>query len=125
MEAALNGRTNHDILDAMLRVEAVAQGFAGYFLDKDSALVARLVRPENEGRLRAAIAELMAWQDEIWQQIVRVDVVTAIAVDIINNKVRIGIVHANGSALVQDLVRKLEVPDDAVRIEVVGQPRTL
>ena len=155
VEAAMNGRTSRDILDIMLRIEGVAPGFAGYFIEKDTILVALLVNLENEGRLRTATAELkeshepgrfntlsltkvlrvspakysvsqlVAWQDLMWRTISKFDVLSLVHVDITHNKVRIGISEAAGESVMWEAMRKLGVPSDAVRVEVVGRFHTL
>jgi hypothetical protein len=155
IEAAVNTHGFRGIMDDMLRIEAVAPGFAGYYVEKDTVLIALLVDPENEARLRAATAELKgrrepgtfnslsltkvvrivpamyslselaAWQDLMFGVIAKFDVLTSVGVDITHNKVRIGITEAAGEPVMFEAVRKLGVPGDAVRIEVTGRIRTL
>ena len=151
IEEAVNKTRFRGIMDDMLRIEAAAPGFAGYYVGKDTVLFALLVNPESEARLTAATAELkgrrelgkfnslsltkvvlivpatyslsqlVAWQDLMWRTIARLDVVSAVGVDITHNKVRIGITHAGGEPGVLDAARMLGVPRDAVRIEVIGR----
>lgn len=155
LDAAANGRKTRDILDDMLRIEAVAPGFAGLFLDKDGSLVAMLVNPENEGRVRYAIDELktrrepgqfnslafvkvvrvrhavfplsllVAWQSVLWSQVARIAGVNAIGVDVMSNRVRVGVVDKTSTPGVWNVVRKLGIPDRAVRIEILGEIRPI
>ncbi len=155
LDAAANGRKTKDILDDMLRIEAVAPGFAGLFLDKDGSLVAMLANPQNEDRVRCAIDELkarrepgrfnslafvkvvrvrpavfplsllIAWQEVLWHHVARVAGVNSIGVDVMSNAVRVGVVDETSTPGVWSVVRELGIPDRAVRIEIHGEIRFL
>jgi hypothetical protein len=63
IRAAVEGRITRGIQDDMLRIEAVAPGFAGMYRGPDGELVAMLVDRGSEPQARAMLQQLIAHRE--------------------------------------------------------------
>lgn len=60
ISAAQKGRQERGLEDDMLRIEAVAAGFAGFYLDSNGDIVARLTDAATQAKAEGAIRQLIA-----------------------------------------------------------------
>lgn len=152
--AAQNGRQQRGVQDDMLRIESAAPGFAGFYLDSNGDLVARLSnmanQPQADGQIRALIARrearnfnplagvkhvsftpatfplswLIAWQEDLFPRLADMPGFSSIGVSERANQLIVG-VTANARASVAEVIRARGVPDAAVSFEVnENAPRT-
>lgn len=151
IDSAEHGRQSRGVQDDMLRIESAAPGFAGYYIDDAGALVARLTKPENEGRARAAISRLMtkrehgkfnsvghvktvrmspavytlsqlvAWQEALFPVLVKTPEFQLIGANVKLNRLAIGLTDKAAEHTVLDIIRQVGIPLEAVTIEIEGQ----
>ena len=145
--AAQNGRQQRGVQDDMLRIEAVAPGFAGFYLDSNGDIVARLTNVSIQNKVEGAIRELIArreigyfnpwrsvkhisfapatfplsrliaWQDDLTPLVLRIDGCYSIGVNEQANQVIVGVTPRARESAAR-LIRARGVPDAALSFEV-------
>jgi hypothetical protein len=145
--AAQNGRQLRGSQDDALRIEAVAPGFAGLYLDSNGDIVARLTNVSNQNKADSAIRQLIArrevgyfnpwgsvkhitfapatfplsrliaWQDDLTPLVLHIDGCYSIGVNEQANQLIVG-VTAGARDSAARLIRARGVPDAAVAFQV-------
>lgn len=147
LSAAQNGRQQRGVEDDMLRIEAVAPGFAGYYLDSNGDIVARLSNVSNQSKAEGAIRQLIArrevgkfnplgsvkhisfapatfplsrliaWQDDLFPLLAGITGFSSIGVSESANQLIVG-VTASAREAAAGVIRARGVPDAAVSFRV-------
>jgi hypothetical protein len=145
--AAQNGRQQRGPQDDALRIEAVAPGFAGFYLDSNADIVARLANMSNQNKADSALRQLIArrevgyfnpfgsvkhisfapatfplsrliaWQDDLSPLVLRLDGCYSIGVSESDNRLIVGVTPRARESAAR-LIRARGVPDAAVSFEV-------
>jgi hypothetical protein len=145
--AAQNGRQLRGPQDDALRIEAVAPGFAGFYLDSNGDLVARLTNMSNQNRADSALRQLIArrevgyfsplasvrhisfalatfplsrliaWQNDLTPLVLRIEGCYSIGVNEQANQLIVGVTPRARGSAAR-LIRARGVPDAAVSFEV-------
>lgn len=133
--------------DLLVRVERRAPGFGGMFIDSDGRLAVYLLDTKQLGAARSAIeavfgssrvpaagvravrgqytvSQLKAWTERAGA-LLEIPGVTLVDLDEAKNRVTIGVEAESRTQAVEQALSSLEVPRDAVRIQVTGEIRPL
>jgi hypothetical protein len=133
--------------DLLVRVERRAPGFGGMFIESDGRLAVYLLDTKQLGAARSAIeavfgssrvpaagvralqgqyavSQLKAWTERAGT-VLEMPGVTIVDLDEAKNRVTIGVEAESGTRAVEQALSSLEVPRDAVLIQVTGEIRPL
>jgi len=133
----------HD--DLLLRVERMAPGFGGMFIDPNGRLAVYLLDPSQLSAARSAIeavfgpgltahggvralqgqytvSQLKAWTERA-NAILEVPGVTMVDLDEGKNRVTVGVEDDSRTQAVKQVLSSLKIPREAIVIQVTGQIR--
>ena len=131
----------HD--DLLLRVERMAPGFGGMFIEVDGRLAVYLLDTLQVSAARSAIetvfgpsltaggvravqgqytvSQLKAWTERASAVVLDVPGVTMVDLNEAKNRVTIGVEDDSRTQTVKDVLSSLKIPREAVLIQVTGQ----
>ena len=131
----------HD--DLLLRVERMAPGFGGMFIEVDGRLAVYLLDTSQVSAARSAIeavfgpsltaggvravqgqytvSQLKAWSERASAVVFDVPGVTMVDLNEAKNRVTIGVEDDSRTQTVDDVLSSLKIPPEAVLIQVTGQ----